>query len=73
MRPAIGCPTNYVYVSILYRVSNKKGHSSFWLVFKNARANLIQIYHGHSLKDGKKRSHKSKQLGCVTTSGMRLA
>ena len=57
----------------LYRVSNKKSYSSFWLVFKNTRANLIQIYHGRSLKDGKNHSHKSKQLGRVTTSGMRLA
>ena len=56
-----------------YRVSNKKSYSSFWLVFKNASANLIQTYHGHSLKDGKNHSHKSKQLGRVTTSGMRLA
>ena len=37
------------------RVSNKKSYSSFWLMFKNACANLIQTYHGngHSLKDGK--------------------
>ena len=56
-----------------YRVSNKKSYSSFWLVFKNACANLIQTYHGHSLKDGKNHSHKSKQLGRVTTSGIRLA
>ena len=56
-----------------YRVSDKKSYSSFWLVFKNACANLIQTYHGHSLKDGKNHSHKSKQLGRVITSGMRLA
>ena len=56
----------------IYRVSDKKSYSSFWLVFKNACANLIQTYHGHSLKDGKNHSHKSKQLGRVTTSGMRL-
>ena len=56
-----------------YRVSNKKSYSSFWLVFKNACAILTQTYHGHSLKDGKNNSHKSKQLGRVTTSGMRLA
>ena len=60
-------------VSDTYRVSNKKSYSSFWLVFKNARANLIQIYHGHSLKDGKNHSHKSKQLGCVDASRMRFA
>ena len=57
----------------LYRVSDKKSYSSFWLVFKNACANLIQTFHGHSLKDGKNHSHKSKQLGRVTTSGMRFA
>ena len=56
-----------------YRVSSKKSYSSFWLVFKNACANLIQTYHEHSLKDGKNHSHKSKQLGRVSTSGMRLA
>ena len=56
-----------------YRVSNKKSYSSFWLVFKNACANLIQTYHEHSLKYGKNHSHKSKLLGRVTTSGMRLA
>ena len=60
-------------VNMKYRVSNKKSYSSFWLVFKNACANLIQSYHGLSLKDGKNHSHKSKQLGRVTTSGMRLA
>ena len=60
-------------VSFKYRVSNKKSYSSFWLVFKNACANLIQTYHGHSLKDGKNHSHKTKQLGLVATSGMRLA
>ena len=56
-----------------YRVSNKKSYPSFWLVFKNACANLIQTYHEHSLKDGKNHSLKSKQIGRVTTSGMRLA
>ena len=56
-----------------YRVSNKKSYSSFWLVFKNACANLIQTYHEHNLKDGKNYIHKSKQFGRVTTSGMRLA
>ena len=52
-----------------YRVSNKKSYSSFWLVFKNACAKLIQTYHGHSLKDGKNHSHKSlgvlPHLECV--------
>ena len=59
--------------TVIYRVSDKKSYSSFWFVFKNACANLIQTYHGHSLKDGKNYSHKSKQLGRVTTPGMRLA
>ena len=63
----------YFEVSLIYRVSNKKSYSSFWLVFKNAYANLIQTYHGHSMKDGKNHSHKSKQVGRVATSGMRLA
>ena len=38
--------SDYEYVrGLSYRVSNKKGYSSFWLVFKNARANFIQTYH----------------------------
>ena len=63
----------FILLFYKYRVSNKKSYSSFWLVFKNACANIIQTYHGHSLKDGKNHSHKREQLGRVTTSGMRLA
>ena len=57
----------------IYRVSNKKSYSSFWLVFKNACANFIQTYHEYSAKDGKNHSHKSKQLGCVAASRMCFA
>ena len=46
----------------LYRVSNKKSYSSFWLVFKNGHANLIQTYHEHSPKDGKSMVTKANTL-----------